>query len=54
MPLKRGKSQSVISYNIREMMHGPRHAENVEKFGKAKADKIAIAAAESMAHKEEK
>lgn len=51
MPLKRGKSQSVIAYNIREMMHGPRHAANVEKFGKAKADKITIAAAESMAHR---
>ena len=50
MPLKRGTSQSVISYNIREMMHGTRHAENVEKFGKAKADKISVAAAESMAH----
>jgi len=31
------------------MMHGPRHAENVTKFGKAKADKIVVAAAESMA-----
>ena len=43
MPLKKGKSQAVISFNIREMMHGPRHAENVEKFGKAKADKITVA-----------
>ena len=54
MPLKPGKSQAIISYNIREMMHGPRHAENVEKFGKAKADKITIAAAESMAHRKTK
>ena len=50
MPLKKGKSKSTISHNISEMMHGPRHAENVEKYGKAKADKITIAAAESMAH----
>jgi hypothetical protein len=54
MPLKPGKSQSIISYNIREMMHGPRHAENVKKFGKAKADKITIAAAESVAHRKTK
>jgi hypothetical protein len=54
MPLKRGESQAVISYNIKEMMHGPRHAENVEKFGKVKADKIAVAAAESMAHRKPK
>jgi hypothetical protein len=54
MPLKKGKSQAVISYNIREMMHGPRHAENVEKFGKAKAQKISIAAAESMSRRKPK
>jgi len=51
MPLKKGKTQSVISDNIKEMMHGPRHAENLKKFGKAKADKITVAAAESMAHR---
>jgi hypothetical protein len=31
------------------MMHGPRHETNVKKYGKAKADKITLAAAESMA-----
>jgi len=50
MPLRKGKSQSVISDNIKEMMHGPQHAKNIVKFGKAKADKITVAAAESMAH----
>jgi hypothetical protein len=50
MPLKKGKSQSVISHNMSEMMHGPRHAKNVETYGKAKADKISVAAAERMAH----
>jgi hypothetical protein len=50
MPLKKGTSQSTISHDIEEMMHGPQHALNVKKFGKAKADVITVAAAESMAH----
>ena len=48
--MKKGNSQSAISHNIKEMMHGPQHAKNVEKFGKAKANKITVAAAESIAH----
>lgn len=54
MPLKKGKSQSVISHNIQEMMHGPRHAQNQKKYGKAKADKITVAAAESMSRRGQK
>jgi hypothetical protein len=42
-------SQSVISHNISEMMHGPRHVDGVKKYRKAKADRITVAAAESMA-----
>lgn len=49
MPLKRGKSQKVIGENIRELMHGPMHSQNVRKFGKKKAQKIAIAAAYAKA-----
>jgi hypothetical protein len=54
MPLKKGKSQSVISHNIKEMMHGPQHAKNVKKYGKARANKITVAAAESIAHSKPK
>lgn len=44
MPL--GKN---VSENISELHHGPRYKKNVKKFGKAKANKIAIAAAFSGA-----
>lgn len=40
---------SDVSENISELHHGPRYAANVRKFGKAKANKIAIAAAYSGA-----
>jgi len=45
MPLTRGSSRKTISRNIRELMHGPRHARNKRKFGATKAQKIAVAAA---------
>lgn len=51
MPLKRGKSQKVVSGNIRELHKGPRYKANVRKFGKAKANKIAVAAAFSAARR---
>lgn len=34
-----------VSENISELHRGPRYRKNVKKFGKAKANKIAIAAA---------
>lgn len=40
---KKGR-QRVISANIDELHGGPRYKANVGKFGKAKADKIAVAA----------
>lgn len=40
---------SNVSENISELHHGPQYKRNVKKFGKAKANKIAIAAAYSGA-----
>jgi hypothetical protein len=49
MPLKKGKKN--IGTNIKELHKGPRYAANKKKFGKKKADKIAIAAAINVAKK---
>jgi hypothetical protein len=49
MPLKSGKSEKTISRNIGELHHGPRYAANRKKFGSAKANAIAEAAAYSVA-----
>lgn len=49
MPLLRGKKN--ISRNIRELHHGPRYKANVRKFGKRKANRIAVAAAYSAARR---
>jgi hypothetical protein len=35
---------SNASENIRELHHGPSYRRNLHKFGKKKADKIAVAA----------
>lgn len=51
MPLKAGSSQKVISQNIREFHTGDTYAKTKAKFGKAKADKQAIAVAMSTARK---
>ena len=49
MPLKRGVKN--VGANIEELHKGPRYQANVKKFGKKKADKIAVAAAESAARR---
>jgi hypothetical protein len=45
MPLKPGSSRNVISRNISEFHKGSRYARTRRKFGKAKADAQAVAAA---------
>lgn len=45
MPLKKGKSQKVVSQNIREFHHGETYRKTVRKHGKAVANRQAIAAA---------
>ena len=42
MPLKKGAKN--VGKNIAELHSGPRYAANLKKFGKHKADEIAIAA----------
>lgn len=49
MPLRKGKKN--ISKNISELHRGPRYKKNVRKFGKARAHKIAVAAAMSASRK---
>lgn len=51
MPLKSGKSQAVISENIRELHHGPTHARTAKKFGEKKAHEQSIAIAMETARK---
>jgi hypothetical protein len=45
MPLIPGKGPAVVSQNIREFHKGPTFQHTAEKFGKARADKQAIAVA---------
>lgn len=49
MPLKKGGGQKSVGRNIKELHKGPRYAANKRKFGKKKADKIAVAVAERVA-----
>jgi len=51
MPLKRGSSRKTISANIHEFHTGETYARTKRKFGKARADKQAIAAALETARK---
>ena len=47
MPLKKGKSQKVLSSNIREFHTGKTYAATKAKFGKKRADRQAVAVAMS-------
>ena len=51
MPLLKGKSQSTISQNISELHHGKTFRRTQRKFGKAKANKQAVAIAMHQAGK---
>jgi len=51
MPLKKGKSKKTISSNISEFHKGKTFAHTKAKFGKATANKQAVAVALSTARK---
>jgi hypothetical protein len=51
MPLKKGTSKATVSSNIREFHKGKTFAATQQKFGKAKANKQAVAVALSTARK---
>ena len=51
MPLLKGKGQKVISKNIREFHTGRTYAHTKAKFGKATADRQAVAAAMETARR---
>jgi len=51
MPLKKGSSAKTRSQNIREFHQGKTYSKTRKKFGKARADKQAIAVAYAQARK---
>jgi len=51
MPLKHGSNQQAIAANIRELHRGPQFQQTMRKFGKAKADKQAVAIALDQARR---
>lgn len=51
MPLKPGGSKETVSQNIREFHGGKTYSHTAAKFGKAKADKQAVAVALSEARR---
>lgn len=51
MPMLKGKSRKTISTNIKEFPGGKTFKATKAKFGKAKADKQAVAAALSTARR---
>lgn len=54
MPLKKGSSKKTVSSNIAEFHKGKTFAKTEAKFGKAKANKQAVAVALSQARKAKK
>jgi hypothetical protein len=51
MPLKKGSSKKTVSSNISELHKGKVFAKTAKKFGKAKANRQAIAIAFEKARK---
>jgi hypothetical protein len=45
MPLKKSASKAAVSANIRELHQGPQYERTKKKFGKADADRQAVAVA---------
>lgn len=53
MPFRRG-GKKAVGFNIRSLHAGPMFKKNKRKFGKAKANKIAVAAGYSIARRGKK